>query len=309
MNPKFPPLGAVNLKRFNEEGGQFEFQRDSNLIQIFETSLVHTFIMEFSKCMDILHSRDACGCENALGKFLPKSKNSNSTGSSADEEAQQIARLAPLSPLELLNLLTSLQAERVTCYREYDTVLDIIMSEEQDKELGLGEYPLVCAEMTARFTALSKQVLAIRGSIEARLRVPLDHAINDTHDATTAATEPLAATTERAALQPLPTLIARLQALEKEKLILVAAEHLDRLQAAFPALKDHLGTSLEAPTPGAVVKNTTDRVGAAAATPSRKQLGNMSYVAQPTDTRARMNQLELCVGEVMEEIQAAKCEF
>ena len=102
---------------------------------------------------------------------------------------------------ELTRRFQSLQEERVRAYREYDDGLDGILRDRQ-----LAAYPQLCAEATARFAALSRDINAV----EERLR----------------AADPA----ERAFAHRAADLVRRVQQLEKEKLELTAAAHLERIR-------------------------------------------------------------------------------
>ena len=109
----------------------------------------------------------------------------------------------PLDARGIARQFQGLQEQRVRACGEYDDGLDALLAAPPPSRL-LAAYPRLCADATARFAALSRDIHAV----EQRLRAV---------DA--AALLPLA---RRAA-----ELVRRVQALEKEKLELTAATHLE----------------------------------------------------------------------------------
>jgi len=103
--------------------------------------------------------------------------------------------LSSLSILELITLLLSLQQERVETYREYDNVLNVLLQENK-----LNEYPNLVAEITSIFTVISEKINSVKNIIKEKGEEQLyKHILN-------------------------------IQAYEKEKLVLIASKHLDKIQ-------------------------------------------------------------------------------
>ena len=104
--------------------------------------------------------------------------------------------LSSLSMLELITLLLSLQQERVETYREYDNVLHVLLQENK-----LSEYPNLVAEITSIFTIISEKINNIKNIVK-----------------------------EERGEELLYKHITSIQAHEKEKLVLIASKHLDKIQ-------------------------------------------------------------------------------
>ena len=104
--------------------------------------------------------------------------------------------LSSLSMLELITLLLSLQQERVETYREYDNVLHVLLQENK-----LSEYPNLVAEITSIFTIISEKINNIKNIVK-----------------------------EERGEELLYKHIISIQAHEKEKLVLIASKHLDKIQ-------------------------------------------------------------------------------
>lgn len=115
------------------------------------------------------------------------------------------SELDALDARALATRFQSLQQQRVRAYKQYDDGLEAILRDEQ-----LAAYPALVTEATARFASLSRDI----NTVEERLllRRADDDPARD-------------AFARRAA-----ELIRRVQQLEKEKLELTAATHLERIR-------------------------------------------------------------------------------
>ena len=186
--------------------------------------------MDFAKCYEVLKERSAAGqsgdaeasrqesIRHAHKVSVEKAKSSSSNSKLAlklDANA-----LDCLTNLDLLNLVTSLQGERFQSYGEFNAALAVLLEgpageDGNDSDNGdrLIEYPLLCAEMTARFSVLSRQFIDIKECFASSKR-NLPHVAN---------------------------MVAALQELEKEKLTLNAASHLEAIQVSFPQFQGQAG--------------------------------------------------------------------
>lgn len=108
--------------------------------------------------------------------------------------------LRAMDALELLNLLTALQGERVETYANYNKAVDVLISEGR-----VEEYPMLCGETTAIFSVISRRIIDIKEALVER------------------------------GMDELSALAQSLQDKEKDKLVLVAAHHLDILQKHISA--------------------------------------------------------------------------
>jgi len=158
-------------------------------------------------------------------------------------EAQALLR--QMETLELLNLLTALQGERVEAYAGFNSALAVLVREER-----VDEYPLLCGETTSIFSVLSRRIIDIKDVLIERKQLGI------------------------------AKLVQLLQDKEKDKLVLVAAAHLDAIQAAT-------GTSLSSGPGGAT---------------------SMTLLATP-DVQQRIADVEADVSEVLAELQAAKSDL
>lgn len=157
------------------------------------------------------------------------------------EDDGSLALLKNMETLELLNLFTALQGERVETYSSYNKAIVVLIEEGK-----VDEYPMLCAETTSIFSVLSRRIIEIKDILNERK------------------------------LSSLATLINSVQEKEKEKLVLVAARHMDLLQNHIPSLMS-LGMSLLPPRP--------------------------EYI------QAKITQIERDLSEIMDEVVACKCEL
>ena len=186
--------------------------------------------MDFAKCYEVLKERSAAAQSGEAEASRQESihhahkvsvENAKLSSSNSKLALKLVAdELDCLTNLDLLNLVTSLQGERFQSYREFNAALAALLegptSEDgSDSDNGdcLIAYPLLCAEMTARFSVLSRQFIDIKECFASNKR-NLPHVAN---------------------------MVAALQVLEKEKLALNAASHLETIQAAFPHFQGQAG--------------------------------------------------------------------
>ena len=156
--------------------------------------------------------------------------------------AESLALLRAMETLELLNILTALQGERVETYAGYNKAIDVLVRDGR-----VEEYPMLCGETTSIFTVLSRRIIEIKEVLVERKQ------------------------------QVLADLVQALQEKEREKLVLVAALHLD-------ILRGHL--------PNVPLSNTH----------------SMSLLDTP-DLQRRIASIEASVSDVLDEIVAAKCDL
>ena len=186
--------------------------------------------------------RAQCAHKLAFAKKCREAASSSSSTTSTEE-------LEKLSDLDLLNILTSLQSERFQSYVEFNAALGELLEGESAEANGdrLIAYPLLCAEMTARFSILSKKVIEIKECLNARSRTGLG------------------------------TLVASLQEMEKEKLVVNAAKHLDMIQSVFPGFQG--------------------------------SVGGTEFKAQPDYTSRRLVEIDAKIAGIIESIQCEKCDL
>jgi len=153
--------------------------------------------------------------------------------------------LRAMDALELLNLLTALQGERVETYSNFNKAVDVLVSEGR-----VEEYPMLCGETTAIFSVISRRIIDIKEALVER------------------------------GMGELSALVQSLQEKEKDKLILVAAHHLDILQKHISADDASLSSS------------------------------NASMSLLPTpDVLSKISDLERDATSIVTEIIALKCEL
>lgn len=129
--------------------------------------------------------------------------------------------LMKLNNLELINLSIALQTERIKTYVGYNNALDELINTKT-----IHEYPHLCSELTLRFAVISENIIIIKVFIYHYLSFNLFYYYYHLQDILI----------ERK-LNNIATLINIIQEDEKEKLILVAAKHLDEIQERIPELK------------------------------------------------------------------------
>lgn len=166
-----------------------------------------------------------------------------STSCGADDESITKEVLRKLSTLELLNLFTALQGERVETYAGFNKAVALLA-----KESRVDEYPMLCGETTSIFSVLSRRIIEIKDILS-----------------------------ERQEGAPLAKLLQAIQDKEREKLVLVAAKHLDILQPHLPA--------------------------------QINQANNMTLVPNSPDLDTKIASIEEAVSEIIEEVVASKVDL
>jgi hypothetical protein len=152
--------------------------------------------MDLKECIGILQERKGCGCDHDTRGFL----------NDLPAVPQVISeRISSQTSFDLVNILLSLQGERVQTYAIFDETLKVLIAEER-----VGEYPMLCMEITSRFSAISKTIKEIGGELRRR------------------------------DLKVLASYVDSVQMNEKEKLLIYAAKHMDELQAGSELLQSHL---------------------------------------------------------------------
>jgi hypothetical protein len=113
--------------------------------------------------------------------------------------------------LELVNTFLSLQEERVKVYKYFDNELKVLLTGPG----GVTEYPKLCGRVTAKFSSIGNEIIKTKDVIAERDQKDLLSYINT------------------------------IQKWEKQKLMLVAAKHLDVLQDEVSALSKMTGGKTE----------------------------------------------------------------
>jgi len=94
-------------------------------------------------------------------------------------------------------------------YTSFDCSLHQLLEEDR-----IADYPLLCAEFTSRFSLLSSKCIKTKEILLSRSQKVISDCI------------------------------ASIQMLEKEKLILVAARHMEAIQMRIPAIQQHIGSEI-----------------------------------------------------------------
>mmetsp|Transcript_28731 Transcript_28731/g.48473 ORF Transcript_28731/g.48473 Transcript_28731/m.48473 type:complete len:239 (-) Transcript_28731:68-784(-) len=181
--------------------------------------------MNFEKCFEILNDRQNQH-DQATGTSTGTSATSSQTISSCpclsalttehsppitsvvkEESSTEVESYESLDTLELVEQFSKLQEERVMVFREFDSSLQAIIQEGR-----IAEYSLLCAEVTARFQILSKIIIKVQNVLLSR---------------TGGAVE-------------IGACIKRLQKHEGEKLMVVAAQHMDLIREHYPEFAPHM---------------------------------------------------------------------
>ena len=200
--------------------------------------------MDINKCVDILNQR----VSHAASDGCPCHTALASLRISDSDTATAVTfdgQLSDLGTVSLMNLFTALQGERVQAHVDFNRALDTLCAEDR-----VGEYPILCAEATSRFAVISKQIIAIKELLVVQ------------------------GCAEAAGV------VASVQGLEKEKLTLVAAQHLDKIQDKLPSVAPAMHESMTL----------------TATTTSKK------YAAD------KVAELEAKVSDLLDEFQALKCD-
>lgn len=182
-------------------------------LNISGQSHVFTSSSFFSKASSSSSSSIVSPTKGAEGQ-----RGGSETGVNAEEEESaggqpaitaegELAKIEEMDSLGLLNLFTTLQEDRVQTYKVYNRIFRVLLENAQ-----LTQYPLLCSEMTSRFSIISKYIIKIKEGLESSKRGRKD----------------------------LAKVISRIQENEKEKLTVMAAIHLDKIKSKMPALHEQL---------------------------------------------------------------------
>jgi len=186
----------------------------------------------------------------------PEKAEAASAGAGAGANKLDVdAVLAGSSPLDLVNSFVSLQEQRVQAYKDFNGTFDLLV-----RNARLEDYPMLCGETTARFAAVSNQILAVKRALVA---------IGDTY---------------------MPRIITKVQDQEQEKLAVVAAMHLDRIQEKLPGMNS------------VISKQGTSAMGS----DSEQRMQHTNQAAYNTK---RVCEIEGAVAELLEEVAEVKCEL
>ncbi len=151
--------------------------------------------MNVNDCLSILNQRQQLSDDGARGCSHDTSIVTSMLECRPCPSTAIPTLLSSLSMLELITLLLSLQQERVETYREYDNVLNVLLQENK-----LSEYPNLVAEITSIFTIISEKINNIKNIVKEKGEELLHKHITS------------------------------IQSYEKDKLVLIASKHLDKIQ-------------------------------------------------------------------------------
>jgi hypothetical protein len=161
--------------------------------------------MDLKECLKILAARQ----NNAvLGAACPCCKITDIcpvASPSPDDTRGKILvnnELESTSTIDLVDAVLHVQESRVRAYAEYSSALDRLLEAN-----NIEGYPTLCSSMTAIFADLSESIVRIKEEVGRR------------------------------SFDALTTAIVSVQQAEKDKLMYVAALHLDKLQVHLPSLQ------------------------------------------------------------------------
>lgn len=160
-------------------------------------------IMDPLKCIQILEERSKQPPNSANDELNPyRELSRNSLAVVSNEEQEQILlSLKSMPVVDLISFFRNQQSERVQVYKHFHNALANVMEEGRP-----DKYPAICTEATQKFSQLSNTIKLVQETLE-----------------------------ERGFLE-IAGFVKCVQAGEKEKLLLVAAQHLDKLQDAVELL-------------------------------------------------------------------------
>lgn len=153
--------------------------------------------MDFTRCLEILAARKHAD-KDCPCCTLPLPTPAEQESSTT---APSVSQLGEESNLQLLERAVSLQERRLEAYRLYDSQLQELIDTN-----ALQCYPQVCTNVSVQFNSISRSILEIREECAAR------------------------------GFSALAALLTSLQSLEKEKLTLTAAVHLDIMRPKLAAI-------------------------------------------------------------------------
>lgn len=158
--------------------------------------------MDPIKCVEILNSRFQ---SNDSNNKLNRDENINKN-QELNETINLNNNLNEISAINLIKLFCSLQHERIRTYQYYNTELVLLIEQKSP-----ARYPLICAEVTNKFSNLSLTINKIKDIFIERNMIDISNLINT------------------------------VQLCEKDKLMYVAAKHLDQLQELVQGLSSVIG--------------------------------------------------------------------
>ena len=127
-------------------------------------------------------------------RLNPRGDEDSKARDAAKLASDRVAALSEADTLLLINTFIASQAERVKTYTDYQATFDLLL-----KNARLVDYPMLVAEITARFAAISQHIIAVAQALQRR------------------------AETGDAVARVVARCIQRVQAQEQEKLTVVAA--------------------------------------------------------------------------------------
>jgi hypothetical protein len=189
------------------------------------------------------------------------------------------ATLLEADTLTLINMFLSKQEERVQTYKDFNTTFESLL-----KNCRIEDYPRLCSEITTRFSEISNQIIAlkkmlgIRGGSTSGKDTEVSRADSDIDIAGKTVSE----------------CIGKIQSQEQEKLLVVAAVHLDKIQKKYPNMTNTLNHVSEK-----AVNDTSSGSGR-----------SIEYVSNQSEyTNRKIREIESKIGEYLEEITEVKCEL
>jgi len=93
----------------------------------------------------------------------PRGDEGSKARDSAKLAADRAAALFEADTLQLINTFIASQADRVQTYADYQATFDLLL-----KNARLVDYPMLVGEITARFAAISQQIIAIAHALGQR---------------------------------------------------------------------------------------------------------------------------------------------
>lgn len=161
-------------------------------------------MMNLSTCMDILQQRCSDKCNCVCTQTIESLTTAKEVVESASPKVSSVVNvLQSWDVLDLIDLLLTLHRERVATYKLYDDLLERILDDN-----SISEYPALCAEVTCRFAVVSNKICRLKDALQSK--GDMTEIINS---------------------------IIQIQSLEKKKLMLVAARHMDMIQARMPYIQ------------------------------------------------------------------------
>eukprot|EP01031_Cornospumella_fuschlensis_P030028 gene30028-36266_t len=159
--------------------------------------------MDFTRCFEILSARQHADKDCPCCTPPDEAFPLLKDGINGDEHSTELSNLPDV---HLLERFVDLQRKRMEVYRYFDEQLLVILESQ-----CLPQYPNLCNKTTELFSSISSQIISIKDE------------------------------STRRGLAALSKAIGLIQAAEKEKLTLVAAQHLDKMRAKMGELAAAFG--------------------------------------------------------------------